>query len=387
MRQTDIAAAKEKFGKLIEGEALRIERMNKAEPSPDYGNLETIILGVIPGDGIGPIIMEQALRVLNALIGERIEKGAVEIRTIPGLSIDERAAKQQAMPPESLEELKKCHVILKGPMTTPRPGDPWPSFPSSVAQMRRDLELNVALRPVSNPVKGIDWVMFRENIEGAYVWGSKGIQVDDNIAVDFVVETKAQSLNVARTAFEYARKNGRKHVTAVSKVNIVKLTDGNFLAACREVAKDYPEISYDEQLVDITASKMDDPEFTKNLEVLVLPNLYGDIISDIAAEISGGVGTAGSAGIGTQYALFEAIHGSAPFLIQNNRGHYANPSSLMKAMGMLLVHIGYTKEAALLEKAMDICMYTEKKLVVTSFAEDASTKEYTDYILETIKKL
>ena len=150
------------------------------------------------------------------------------------------------------------------------------------------------MRPVNNPVMGIDWVLFRENIEGEYIWGSKGIQVDEDLAIDFRVQTKLQSRHVARTAFEYARKSGRKHVTAVSKVNVVKLTDGNFLAACREVAKDYPEIAYNELLVDITASKLGDKEFTKDMEVLVLPNLYGDIISDVAAELSGGVGTAGS---------------------------------------------------------------------------------------------
>jgi isocitrate dehydrogenase (NAD+) len=331
--------------------------------------------------------MEQTLRVLHKLIGNQLAEGKVELRTIDGLDIANRTAKLQAMPPESLAQLKACHVILKGPITTPRPGDPWPSIPSTIAQMRRDLELNVALRPVSNPAKGINWAMFRENIEGEYLWGSKGIQVDGDLAVDFRVETKAQSLLVARTAFEYARRNGRKHVTAVSKVNIVKLTDGNFLAACREVAKDYPEITYDEQLVDITASKLDDPEFTKDLEVFVLPNLYGDIISDIAAELSGGVGTAGSAGIGSRYALFEAIHGSAPFLMNNNRGHYANPSSLIKAMGMMLAHIGFTQEAERLDKAMDICIHTEKRLVVTSFPEDASTKDFTDYVLETLDKV
>jgi isocitrate dehydrogenase (NAD+) len=387
MRPVDVEAAKEKFGKLIESESARIARMENAEPAPDYSKLEPVIIGVIPGDGIGPIIMEQTLRVLHTLLKEALSEGKVEIRMIAGLSIDERVARMQTLPPESLEALKVCHIILKGPMTTPRPGDPWPYLPSVIAQIRRDLELNVNLRPVSNPVKGINWVLFRENIEGAYVWGSKGIQVDEDLAVDFVVETKLQSRLVAKTAFEYARKNGRRHVTAVTKVNIVKLTDGNFLEACRKVAADYPEITYDERLVDITASKLIDPEFIENLEVLVLPNLYGDIISDIAAELSGGVSTAGSANLGTRYALFEAIHGTAPYLMQNNRGHYANPSSLLKAAGMLLSQIGYTRESALLEQAMNICGYTERRLVVTSLPEDASTVEYTDYILETLAKI
>jgi isocitrate dehydrogenase (NAD+) len=387
MTKEAIDAAKEKFGKLLEGEEKRIERMKLSDSTPDYKALEKIIIGVIPGDGIGPIIMEQTLRIVNLFLKEEIASGKIELRIITGLSIEERAARELPMPPESLEQLKACHVILKGPITTPRPGDPWPLIASTVAALRRELELYVAVRPVLNPVKGIDWVMFRENVEGAYVWGSKGIQVDNDLAVDFVVETKLQSLHVAKTAFEYAKRNGRTHVTAVSKVNIVKLTDGNFLKACREVSKNYHGIAYDERLVDITASKLEDKEFTQDLEVLVLPNLYGDIISDVAAEISGGVSTAGSGNIGSRYAVFEAIHGSAPFLIQNNRGAYANPSSLMKAAGMLMAHIGYTKEAALLNKAMDICGYTERKLVVTSLSEDASTKDYTDYIIETIGKI
>lgn len=387
MNNEQIQKAMEIFGKLIESDIARIERMQNAEPAPDYAKLDTIVIGVIPGDGIGPIIMEQTLRVLKSLIREQLDQGKAEIRIIPGLSIDERAAKMEALPAEPLAALKQCHVVLKGPMTTPLPGDPWPSLPSSVAALRRALDLSVAVRPVNNPEKKIDWVMFRENIEGAYIWGSKGIQVDEKLAVDFVVETKPQSLQVAKTAFEYARANNRKHVTAVTKANIVKLTDGNFLAACREVAKEYPEIVYDERLVDIVASKLEDPKFVENLEVLVLPNLYGDIVSDVAAEICGGVSTAGSSNIGSRYALFEAIHGSATRMIRSNRGGYANPSSLIKAMGMMLKHIGYPQQADLLDKAMDVCTYTERKLVITGYPDGVGTKEYTDYILKTIAKI
>jgi isocitrate dehydrogenase (NAD+) len=387
MNKEQIQKAMETFGKLIESDIARIENMQNAEPTPDYAKLDSIIIGVIPGDGIGPLIMDQTLRVLKTLVRDQLDQGKMEIREITGLSIDERAAKLEALPPEPLAALKQCHVVLKGPMTTPLPGDPWPSLPSSVAALRRALDLSVAVRPVSNPEKKIDWVMFRENIEGAYIWGSKGIQVDENLAVDFVVETRPQSLSVAKTAFEYARINNRKHVTAVTKANIVKLTDGNFLAACREVAKGYPEIVYDERLVDIVASKLEDPKFVENLEVMILPNLYGDIVSDVAAEICGGVSTAGSSNIGTRYALFEAIHGSATRMIQSNRGGYANPSSLIKAMGMMLKHIGYTQQADLLDKAMDVCTYTERKLVITGYSDGVGTKAYTDYILETIAKI
>ncbi len=387
MLQSDIDAAKEKFGELIASEQARIERMQSAPESPDFSKMDKIIIGVIPGDGIGPIIMKQAMRVLGNLLAGPLESGRIVLRKITGLSIEERSAINDCLPQDSLDQLKACDVILKGPVTTPKKGDPWPPLPSTVAALRSALDLDVAMRPVRNPVKGIDWVMFRENIEGAYVWGSKGIQVDKDLAVDFVVQTDLQSRSVAKTAFDYARKNGRRHVMAVTKANVVKLTDGNFLKECRAVAEEYPDIEYDEQFVDITASKLGDPEFNENIEVMVLPNLYGDIISDVAAELSGGIGTAGSANIGSKYAVFEAIHGSAPFLINNNRGDYADPSSLFRAVAMLLSHIGYYKESNILNEALDICGYTERRLVITSLREDASTEEYTDYVLETIDRL
>lgn len=383
MLQADITKAQEIFGELLAGQTERIERMKAAGAAPDYSKMDKIVIGVIPGDGIGPVIMEQALRVVRSLLSASIDSGKIEIRMIPGLSVAERAAAMKSIPDESREVLRSCDVILKGPLdNTSTKG-----LPSSVAAIRRELDLSVNLRPVKNPLLGYDWVMFRENIEGAYIWGSKGIQVDEDFAVDFVVETKQQSMHLAKMAFEYARKNGRGHVTSITKSNVIKLTDGNFIKACREVAKDYPDIAYDERLVDITASKMTDPEFNENLEVLVLPNLYGDIISDVAAEICGGVGTAGSANIGDHYALFESIHGTAMMLVNNGRAEYADPSSLLRAASMMLTHIGYRAEAKLLSDAMDICGFTERKIKVTSFTADASTKEYTDYILETIDKL
>lgn len=383
MLQTDVEKAKEKFGELLLSQTERIEKMKNAELHPDYDKLEPIVIGVIPGDGIGPGIMSQTLRVVRSLLAKPIASGKVEIRKIPGLSLNERVKAGKSIPDEALSELHQCHVVLKGPLDNTSCAE----IPSSVAAIRRELELSVNLRPVRNPVLGYDWVMFRENIEGAYIWGSRGIQVDENLAVDFVVETGLQSMHVARMAFEYARKNGRRHVTAITKCNVVKLTDGNFLRACRAVAGEYPDIEYDERLVDITASKLTDPEFNQGLEVMALPNLYGDIISDVAAEICGGVGTAGSANIGTKYALFESIHGTAMMLVNNGRADYADPSSLMRAAAMMLSHIGFEAESKLLNEALDICGYTERKLVVTSFASDASTEEYTDYILQTIEKL
>ncbi|MCD8361834.1 MAG: isocitrate/isopropylmalate dehydrogenase family protein [Lachnospiraceae bacterium] len=383
MLQADIERAKETFGELLASQTERIEKMKAAPAAPEYENMDKIIIGVIRGDGIGPYVMKQALRVVNSMLAKPIADGRIEIRFIPGLSVDERRVAMKSIPDESLEALLACDIILKGPLdNTSIKG-----LGSSVAAIRRALDLTVNLRPVKNPILGYDWVMFRENIEGAYIWGSKGIQVDDDLAVDFVVETKQQSTHLARMAFEYARKNGRKHVSAVTKCNVIKLTDGNFLNTCREVAKEYPEIDFNEKLIDITASKMTDAEFNANMEVLVLPNLYGDIISDVAAEVCGGVGTAGSANIGSKYALFEAIHGTAQMLVDNGRAEYANPSSLLRAVSMLFTHIGYKEEGKKLSDALDICGYTEKKLVVTSFPTDASAEEYTDYVLETVERL
>ena len=381
-----ISQAQEKFGELIQSEFERIERMKQDTEVKDFSKLDKIVVGILPGDGIGPIIMEQAVRVIKALIPDEIASGKVELRHIEGMTIENRAAKLQSLPDDVFEEIKKCDVIIKGPMVTPRAGEPWPNLVSANSLRRRGLELCAAVRPIRIPDKGIDWTFFRENIEGEYIWGNKGIQVDEDLAVDFKVQTKQGSEGIARAAFEFARKNGKKNVTIVTKANIVKLADGNFIKAVRKVGEEYPEIEIQERLVDAMCAKMLDPEFNKGIEVVVLPNLYGDIVTDIAAEHQGGLGTASSSNIGNKYAMFEAIHGTAPYLMSHGRGEYADPSSLIRAAGMMLAHIGYADKKVLLEKALDVCT-TEKKVVLTTFTEDASAKEYTDYIIETIEKL
>ena len=381
-----ISQAQEKFGELIQSEFERIERMKQDTELKDFSKLDKIVVGILPGDGIGPIIMEQAVRVIKALIPDEIASGKVELRHIEGMTIENRAAKLQSLPDDVFEEIKKCDVIIKGPMVTPRAGEPWPNLVSANSLLRRGLELFAAVRPIRIPDKGIDWTFFRENIEGEYIWGNKGIQVDEDLAVDFKVQTKQGSERIARAAFEFARKNGKKNVTIVTKANIVKLADGNFIKAVRKVGEEYPEIEIQERLVDAMCAKMLDPEFNKGIEVVVLPNLYGDIVTDIAAEHQGGLGTASSSNIGNKYAMFEAIHGTAPYLMSHGRGEYADPSSLIRAAGMMLAHIGYADKKVLLEKALDVCT-TEKKVVLTTFTEDASAKEYTDYIIETIEKL
>lgn len=385
--ESSVKAAQEKFGALIENESARIEKMKQGSMPTDFSKKEKIIIGVLPGDGVGPILMEQAMRVLGELVGKEIAEKKIEIRTIDGMDIATRVAKLESLPEDVKPKIKECDVLIKGPMVTPRAGDGLPNLVSANSLLRRELELFAAVRPIKIPDKNIDWTFFRENIEGEYIWGDKGIQVDDDLAVDFKVQTKQGSERIARAAFEFARKNHKKNVTIVTKANIVKLVDGNFIKAVRKVGEEYPEIEIQERLVDAMCAKMLDPDFNQGIEVVVLPNLYGDIVTDVAAEHAGGLGNACSSNIGNKYALFEAIHGTAPYLIEHDRGEYANPCSLIRAVGQLLIHIGYADRNDLLEKALEICTVSEKKLVVTTFREDASAAEFTDYLIETIEKL
>ncbi len=387
IRQENVKAAQEKFGQLIVNESKRIEHMKEPELPVNFQEKEKIVIGILPGDGVGPILMEQALRVLMELVGKEIAENKIEIHTIEGMTIENRVAKMESLPSDVIPKIKECDVLVKGPMVTPRAGDGLPNLVSANSLLRRELELFAAVRPIKIPDKNIDWTFFRENIEGEYIWGDKGIQVDDDLAVDFKVQTKQGSERIARAAFEFARKNGKKNVTIVTKANIVKLADGNFIKAVRKVGEEYPDIEIQERLVDAMCAKMLDPDFNQGIEVVVLPNLYGDIVTDVAAEHAGGLGNACSSNIGNRYALFEAIHGTAPYLIEHGRGAYANPCSLIRAIGQMLIHIGYADRNDLLEKALEVCTVTEKKLVVTTFAEDASAAEFTDYLIETIQKI
>jgi len=377
--------AKEHFAGLIQEQLTRIERMKKEEKWIDYGRLKPIIIGVCGGDGIGPYISREAQRVLQLLLTPEIDSGAVTIRVIEGLTIENRAAQNKAIPDDVLEQIKQCHVILKGPTTTPRRGDPWPNIESANVAMRRALDLFANVRPVRAPDQGIDWIFFRENTEGAYVLGSQGLHVTDDLAVDFTVATTQGSDRILRLAFDYARRNGINKVTVVTKANVIKTTDGKFLDVARQVAEGYPEVQWDDWYIDIMTAKLLDPKRRTDFRVVVLPNLYGDILTDEAAEFQGGVGTAGSANIGKRYAMFEAIHGSAPRMVQEGRAEYADPSSIIRAAVMLLQHIGFPDQARRLEMALDICGSFERKLAVTGRPSGAKGSLFTDYILETLR--
>lgn len=386
-REESVKAAQEKFAALINEDYQRIDRMKQEEKPLDFAKLDKIIVGIMPGDGIGPLLMPLALDVMHELVGEEIASGRIEIRPIEGMTIENRVAKMNSLPEECLEEIKKCHVLLKGPMTTPRAGEGLPNLVSANSLLRRSLDLFAAVRPINIKSHNIELTFFRENIEGEYIWGNKGIQVDEDLAVDFKVQTKQGSERIARAAFEFARKNGKHNVTIVTKANIVKLADGNFIEAVRRVGKEYPEIEIQERLVDAMCAKMLDPDFNQGIEVIVLPNLYGDIVTDVAAEHQGGLGTASSSNIGNRYALFEAIHGTAPFLFSIGKEHYANPGSLIRAMGQMLIHIGYADRNKVLEEALDICTTGDTAMEVGIKEGMHTAEEFTEYLIQTIREI
>lgn len=380
-----VEQAKEHFARIVDGQLRRIEKMKVKDDWIDYRTLDAIKVGILGGDGIGPYIAEHARNVLEFLLVDELQHGKVQFNVIEGLTIENRAEHEQSVPDDVLAEIKTQHILLKGPTTTPRKGDPWPNIESCNVSLRRYLDLFANVRPVRVSREGIDWVFFRENTEGAYVLGSSGINVTSDLAVDFTVTTTQGSDRIIRLAFEYARKNKIDRVTAVTKANVIKTTDGKFLSVAQEIAKEYPEIQFDDWYIDIMTAKLVDPKRRRDFKVLVLPNLYGDILTDEAAEFQGGVGTAGSANIGKRYAMFEAIHGSAPRMVDEKREQYADPSSMIRAGAMLLRHIGFDDRATRLEMALDICGSFEKKIAMTGRSTGASAGDYVTYVMDTMK--
>lgn len=387
MYNANIDSAVEKFRALLESQLARVEDMKAQGDFTDYASLDTLRIGICGGDGIGPIISAEAERVLRFILSDLCEAGRVEFVPIEGLTLENRIAHGKGIPDDVLAELKSCHVILKGPTTTPQKGSGMPNIESANVAMRKALDLFANIRPVRVPEEGIDWVIFRENTEGAYAVGNAGVNVTDDLAIDFTVTTKQGSERIARIAYDYARKNGYKRVSIVTKANVIKTTDGNFIEDCRRVAAEYPEVMTDEWYADIMTAKLVDKKRRRDFGILLLPNLYGDIISDEAAEMQGGVGTAGCANIGKHYAMFEAIHGSAPRMINEGRGAYADPCSMLRAVVMLLSHIGLQDCADRLARALDICMLEERRLVITGRPGGATCAEFGAYVMETLATL
>ena len=367
--QTQVLSAVDAFRVLLGEQLDRID--NISTEKVDFTSKAVVTIGLIDGDGIGPIIMAQAKRVLETLLAEDLAAGKVVLKQIEGLTIENRLALGKSVPDDVLAAIKSCDVLLKGPTTTPMGG----KMESANVTLRRELDLYANTRPVTIPEEGIDWMFFRENTEGEYVLGSRGVELP-GMAVDFKVTTDAGTRRIARAAFDYARQNGKTRVSIVTKANIMKKTDGKFTAIAHEVAADYPEITVDDWYIDIMTANLVNKSIRNQFQVVLLPNLYGDIITDEAAQIQGGVGTAGSANIGDRFAMFESIHGSAPRLMELGLGDYANPQSILKAEAMLLRHICRPQAAQKLEKALGDCPVT-----VTGDRDGATCKAYTDTLL------
>ena len=380
-----IESAKEQFGTVLEQQLARVERLKEEGDWVDYGSVKPIIIGMLGGDGIGPTISAETQRVLEYLLRDQVSAGRVEFRVIEGLTIENRAAKLKSIPEDVMDEIKSCHVTLKGPTHTPEKGDGWPNIESANVSMRKELDLFANVRPVRIPNQDIDWTFFRENTEDLYAVGSQGVNVTSDLAIDFRVITSQGSERIIDAAFDHAKRAGKTRVTVVTKANVVKTTDGKFLDMARQVSERYPEVEWDSWYIDIMTAKLLDPQRRSQFQVLVLPNLYGDILTDEAAELQGGVGTAGSANIGKRFAMFEAIHGSAPRMVQEGRAQYADPSSLLRAGAMLMEHIGSKEVGGKLHKALDICGQYEKKVVMTGRSTGSTSAEFGEYLMSTVE--
>jgi isocitrate dehydrogenase (NAD+) len=380
-----IKTATDQFTKILEEQLARVERLKQQPDWLDFSKISPIKIGILGGDGIGPTIAEEARRVLEYLLREQVSSGKVVFRNIEGLTIENRAQHLKSIPDDVLAEIKDCHVTLKGPTHTPEKGDGWPNIESANVSMRKELDLFANVRPVRVPSQGIDWTFFRENTEDMYAVGSQGVNVTDDLAIDFRVITSQGSERIIDAAFAHAKRTGKDNVTIVTKANIVKTTDGKFLDMARKVSERYPGIKWEGWYIDIMTAALINPARQKQFQVLALPNLYGDILTDEAAQIQGGVGTAGSANIGKVYSMFEAIHGSAPRMVQEGRAQYADPSSIVRAGAMLMEHIGFTALGARLHKALDVCGQYERKVVMTGRSNGATSTEFGQYLMSTVE--
>lgn len=325
---------------------------------------------VIPGDGIGPEVMDAAVRALEAT-GVKFEwdSGTLNAETIQKTG--------QVLPPSLIQSLERTGVGLKGPVGTPVGG----GFPSVNVALRKRLDLFANVRPIRT-LKGvksrfsetkIDMVIFRENTEDLYSGLEHEIVKD--VVTSLKVITRTASIRIARYAFEYARTNGRTKVSAIHKANILKLADGLFLRCCREVAAEYPEIRYEELIVDNACMQL--VMRPETFDVLLLPNLYGDIISDLASGLVGGLGIAPGANMGTKQAVFEAVHGSAPDIAGKG---IANPTALMLSAVMMLRHLGEIEASERLQAAIE-AVYAEGKCLTRDVGGMAGTREFTDAVI------
>jgi isocitrate dehydrogenase (NAD+) len=325
---------------------------------------------IIKGDGIGPEIMDATIRVLDQL-GLNFEYDYQEA----GLAALEHLG--DLLPPVTLDAIKVNKICLKGPLTTPV----GKGFSSINVALRRHFKLFANVRPVitfagtKSKYENIDILTIRENTEGAYLSEGQTINEDRTVAESKIVVTREASENIVRYAFELAKKAGRKKVTAVHKANIMKTTSGLFLEVAQEVAKEYPELEFNTLIVDNTCMQlvMNPSQF----DVIVTTNLFGDIISDLCAGLVGGLGMAPGANIGTDVAMFEAVHGSAPDIAGKK---IANPTALILAAAMMLEHLGYLQEAVRIRQAIRQTLL-EKDRLTGDLGGSAHTADFTDAVI------
>lgn len=347
-----------------------MEQTQKQKRGSESERSHTITL--IPGDGIGPEVTDSVVHVVNA-VGRLSGVKFVWERYPAGLTAFEHGG--EYIPKELIQSIERTRVGLKGPVTTPVGG----GFSSINVALRKRFELFANFRPIKNlpglktRYPDVDLIIVRENTEGEYV----GLEheVVPGVVESIKVITARGSTRIARFAFEYARKNGRKKIHAIHKANIMKLSDGLFLRSAREVAKDYPEILYREHIVDNTCMQLVMNPY--QYDVLLLENLYGDIVSDLCAAFVGGLGLVPGANIGENCAIFEAVHGSAPDIAGKD---LANPTALMQSAVLMLQHVGENEMAARMQAAIEK-VYGEGKFLTRDVGGTAGTTAFTEAVL------
>jgi isocitrate dehydrogenase (NAD+) len=346
----------------------------KAASGASYNRDVSYDVTLIPGDGIGPEVTKAAQRVVDAT-GVKIEWHRCE------LNEEVILRRNEVLPPEIITSLNKTRVGLKGPVTTPIAG----GFPSVNVALRKALDLYANVRPVKTlpgvktryqDVK-IDLIIFRENTEDLYA-GLEHEVVKD-VVTSLKVITRTASMRIARYAFQYARDNGRKRMTGVHKANIMKLGDGLFLRCAREVALEYSDIAYNELIVDNASMQM--VMRPERFDSLLMPNLYGDIVSDLAAGLVGGLGIVPGANIGENHAVFEAVHGSAPDIAGQG---IANPTAVMLSAVMMLVHLKEREAADRLQGAVER-VYVKGEYLPGDVGGRATTAEFTDAVIREVR--
>ncbi|MGE1061995.1 isocitrate/isopropylmalate dehydrogenase family protein [Megasphaera paucivorans] len=327
---------------------------------------------VFKGDGIGPEITDAVLTILDAAHSDM----TYEIFNVGAAEYEKNGA---LIPEEAFTSFEKNKVLLKSPITTPI----GKGFRSLNVTLRNKYDLYANIRPakanaaVSTPFPNVDIVTFRENTEDLYVGIEK--QIDENTVHAIKIITRKASERIIRDAFEYALSHDRHKVTCVHKANILKLSDGMFLSIFKKIAALYPQIESDDKIVDNVCMQL--VMHPDSFDVMVMPNLYGDIVSDLTSGLIGGLGLLPSSNLGTGYAMFEAVHGSAPDIAGK---HIANPTALLWSSCMLLEYIGKNNIASRIRRAVDEVL-SEKRYITPDLGGNASTEQYRDAVISHLK--